>query len=508
MVRSIIFTGIVLLLAVSYCVSQQATAQSFHTAKAKSPAAGTMFIYPERIPLAAGGMFTAERGLMFVPLNRAKAESDVIAVEFYRFPRSEKADPDAPPLFLLNGGPGFEGLEAELKTRGTFERRLQQFLDISEVIVVGQRGIGSSKPHTLIEMEVQQLPASDADGESAADAFRESLKRERQFWLDQGVDLTGFTVLEAATDVRDVAQGLGFEKIAIMGGSFGSHWGMALMRKHPEIIERAVLHGNEGPDHTWDHPGWLWNVFKRVAAEAEQDERLKPLIPEGGLIKAVEALVQRATDEPFTVSTNRSDVVIDRSIMQQLARGYTRQLPAWPAEIITMANGDFLMAARAAHAQLNSRQRQFSTASYWMLDSSSGITAARRAEFESDPALQVIGSTFEWYANGSPMWETDLGDEFRQNFDTDIPTVIVHGTWDTSTPYENALELAPHFKNSKFVTVKRGSHGALGEAISADADFRTALAKFLAQGDPSDLPEMVELPLPDWNIPEVPKADQ
>ncbi len=504
MIRVVIF-----LLAVSLCGIQQAAAQSFHTAKAKSPEAGTIFIYPERIPLQNGDMFTAERGLMFVPLNRSKSTSDVIAVEFYRFPRSERADQNAPPLFILNGGPGFEGLEADLKNLGTFEQRLQQFLEVSEVVVVGQRGIGSSKPHTQIEMNVPQSDASEAyDADKAMSVFRDGLASERQFWLDQGVDLNGFTVLEAATDVRDVAQALGYEKIAIMGGSFGSHWGMSLMRKHPEIIERAVLHGMEGPDHTWDHPGWLWNVYKRVAEEAEQDDKLKGMIPEGGLIKAVESLVQRASDEPFTVTLSASrDVLIDRYVMQQLARGYTRSLPAWPAEIISMSNGDYKAAAQVVALRAGAQQRQFTTASYWMLDSSSGITARRRAEFEADPALQIIGSTFDWYATGSPVWETDLGDDFRQNFETEIPTVIVHGTWDVSTPYENALELAPYFKDSRFITVKRGSHGALGEAIRSNSEFRRALTKFLATGDMSDLPEGIELPQPQWKIPDLPAGE-
>ena len=51
---------------------------SFHTAPAKAPEAGSLFLYPERIPLEAGGFFAAERGMLFVPLNRSKVNTDVI----------------------------------------------------------------------------------------------------------------------------------------------------------------------------------------------------------------------------------------------------------------------------------------------------------------------------------------------------------------------------------------------------------------------------------------------
>lgn len=49
-------------------------------------------------------------------------------------------------------------------------------------------------------------------------------------------------------------------------GSFGSHWGMAVMRYHPEVGARAVLTGMEGPDHTYDSPGGVLASLERMAA--------------------------------------------------------------------------------------------------------------------------------------------------------------------------------------------------------------------------------------------------
>ena len=51
----------------------------------QQPQAGTIFMYPERIPLEAGGFYNAERGIMFVPTNRSKADTDIIGLEIYRF---------------------------------------------------------------------------------------------------------------------------------------------------------------------------------------------------------------------------------------------------------------------------------------------------------------------------------------------------------------------------------------------------------------------------------------
>jgi len=229
---------------------------TFHTANAPAPAAGTMFFYPERIPLSEGGFFNAERGMMFVPINRSRAESDVIGVEVYRFRASAEASPGAPPIFFLHGGPSFAGLERSLEVEGTFEEIWLPLTGVSDVVVVGQRGIGSSKPTTTIETTTSPAPADvPYENDQAVADYQRILAGEKSFWEESGLDLSGFTALEAAEDVNDVRKALGYDKIIIWGGSFGSHWGMSFMRLHPELVERAILRGMEGPDHTYDRGG-------------------------------------------------------------------------------------------------------------------------------------------------------------------------------------------------------------------------------------------------------------
>jgi pimeloyl-ACP methyl ester carboxylesterase len=453
--------------------------------------------------------------MMFVPVNRSEKNSAVIAVEVYRFKRSEKANPETPPIFYLFGGPSFGGLERSLERLGAFEEQWLPFLDVSDVVVVSQRGIGPSKPTTIIETTTEPLPPDQPyDDVKAVAEFQQVLVREKAVWEELGLDLSGFTVIEAAADVNDVRKALGYKKVIIWGGSFGSHWGMTIMRYYPEIVERAILRGMEGPDHTYDHPGHLWNVYKRVAAVAENAPELKGLIPEGGLIEAIKTVVKRVEEKPFKVTvtnlkTNESqDVLFDEDSIKRFARGYSRGLLAWPADVITLYNGDFKKAAESAVRSYQNRGRSFRTASYWMLDCGSGITKERLEEYKADPAVKIIGLGSWGYLAGCPVWESNLGDEFRQNFETNIPAVIVHGTWDTSTPYENALELVPYFKESKFISVIGGPHGALRAAMRASAQFRKGIMHFVATGDMSDLPDKVEMPPVKWVVPEFTKKTE
>lgn len=85
--------------------------------------------------------------------------------------------------------------------------------------------------------------------------------------------------------------------------------------------------------------------------------------------------------------------------------------------------------------------------------------------------------------------------------------MIVHGTWDTSTPHENALELVPYFKNSTFIPVIRGPHGAILAAMSTSKEFTEGIMHFAASGDTSKLPEVVEMPPVEWKVPKIETDD-
>lgn len=466
---------------------------------APSPEPGSLFLYPERIPLESGKFAHAERGLLFVPTNRSDPNSKVLAVEIYRFPATEQADSATPPLFRLHGGPGFPGLQPALADEGYYEREIQPYLDVADLIVVGQRGIGYSKPNTICE------PGNRLS------------QRCREYWETAGVDLQGLTVVEAAADVRDAASALGYERIQLTGGSFGSHWGMTVLRYYPELVARAVLTGMEGPDHTYDMPGWVLNSITRMAEAAEQDSELAPLIPEGGLVNAFKATLERLAEKAVTVTvknlTSGEDerVVFSVFSTRQAAYGYSgrissrRGMKSWPADILYLYYGDYEAAAeRMVAARSGSGDGpNYRTASAFMLDCGSGITPQRLATLEADPAAQLLGPLGFYYQSNCRAWDSDLGDDFRTNFDTDVPTVIVHGNWDVNTPFENALELVPHFKRSQFVVVNGGSHGALREATELDAAFRDALMEFYRTGDMSGLPDQVDLPAIDWEVPDI-----
>lgn len=457
-----------------------------------------------QMPLTSGSMLDVDRGLLAAPVVRSRANSGTLHVEFHRF-RGAEGTESQPPIFVLMGGPGFPGLQGAFARPGYYEAKIEALTRIADVVVVGQRGIGSSTPNTVCK-NYERLPQDQpVPEEKMRAAIVAGVRSCREHWESEGLDLGGFTVLEAADDVVEVANALGYGRIALMGGSFGSHWAMAILRKHPERVARALLSGIEGPDHTYDMPSYVLNALERIAQAAEQAPELAAEIPEGGLLAGFQAAIARLEKEPQTLELGRSTVYLDAAKLRGLAMGVTSRtgsrdgIRAWPRDMIAVAQGDLGNAGRALLQ--SSFFAGLPTASFFGLDCGSGISAARHAELLADPAADVVGPLGQFYDWTCSVFDNDLGDDFRTEFATDVPTLLVQGTWDTSTPFENALEMAPAFSNSKLVVVEGGSHGALAEARQASPEFDAAVIQFLRTGDLEPVPSLVELMALDWLLP-------
>lgn len=265
--------------------------------------------------------------------------------------------------------------------------------------MVGQRGIGSSRPDTACEPPPATPPDAALSAAERDAIVRETSQRCKAFWEGQGLDLTGFTVVEAAADVADLRDALGYDRIILSGDSFGSHWSMAVMRFHPRIVARAVLTGLEVPDHTYDMPGEVLRGLEWIATAAETAPELAPRMPEGGLLAAFRGLIARVENEPLPVSVTdpesdeTHEVRFDADDIRGLVMGSTRSarsrrgLPDWPSEILELLAGDF---DRAARERLEDDNR-FPTASFFMLDCGSGISREREQCLLTDPAVEVVG---------------------------------------------------------------------------------------------------------------------
>lgn len=435
-----------------------------------------------------------ESGMFYVPENRENDNGRTIALAYYRI-KSKSKNP-ASPIFLLAGGPGSSYINSLYKD-GLFNET-SFYCNYADVIIFDQRGTGNSVPNLRCH-GTEVIPLNETlSKDNLSRALRSLAIDCHDFWKNKGIDLSAYNTDQSASDINDLRIAFNYKKIMLIGGSYGSHLGLHTVRKFPNIIERALFHGIEGPDHTWDVPSEILNALKRISKKVEKTEYFKEKLPKEGLISALEQIINEVELNPKKVileNNNKTiEIVVDKMAVQNVSKykaGKRNSPLAWPNLILDMLKGDFTIAAQLS---LNRHTISAPNAMSISMDLASGVSSQRRAEIENDSATQILGDINFSYTTLENTWiGKDLGESFRKNIISEVPILLLHGTWDTSTPIENAYDVLPTLKNGHLIEVIEGTHNSLYELYEHNKLFPEMIAKFI-KGDKVDFPDTLELP--------------
>ncbi|MFT4253631.1 MAG: alpha/beta hydrolase [Caulobacter sp.] len=471
-----------------------ATSVALTTVLTAAPAAAqaeSVVLIPGQRVSPTGERLDFEAGTLLVPEHHGRAGAQRIAIPFERY-RARKPS-GASPIFILAGGPSSSALDRLDAKRGRED--LAFYSEFADVVVFDQRGGGRSMPRMTCPDTVELPLDKPSTAEARIAAMRTIAKACRAYWTARGVDLTAYTTPENADDVAQLAKALGYDKISLVGGSYGSHLGLSLIRRHPGMIDRVVLRGIEGPDDTYDSPSHTLDVMARVAAAAEASPELAGAIPPGGLIAALKTVEARLAAKPVTVAVTvegeTSNITLGADDVRLEARSGVGRGGAWPAFVIGMYRGDYSKLARLA---LEDRTISIGAPMHGMMDCASGISPGRKREFLADPAREVLGDINEEYNATCDIWNApDLGAGFRAPVRSTVPILIFHGTWDKNTALENAESAAKGFSRIGFSRVEGGTHPVIDELYEMWEPMRPTMREFLEGGEPV-LPATIALP--------------
>jgi len=192
-----------------------------------------------------------ECGLLEVPENREDPNSRLIELHFVKLnsrwgkdddeDQEEDEDSDLPPgrrddpVIYLTGGPGAKVnyYVGRLKDHTLLKHR--------DLYILEQRGIGYSDD--FCPFYGGRKPAVD-DVATFDDHLAASHQRKADCAYNataSGVDLTGYSTIENARDVKALRRALGFEQWNVWGISYGSILGQAYIKEDPEGILAIAL---------------------------------------------------------------------------------------------------------------------------------------------------------------------------------------------------------------------------------------------------------------------------
>jgi len=401
----------------------------------------------------------AEFGTLLVPENRSNPESNLIEIAFVRF-KSTAKNP-GPPIVYLAGGPGGSGIWT---AKGSRFPLFMAMREIADVIAFDQRGTGFSKPN-LGCFDRLSLPLDVAPTrEEAIKDLREKSRSCAEYWRDiQRVDLTGYNTNENADDLEDLRKALGANQISLWSISYGTHLAFATMRRHPKSINRAILAGTEGPDHTYKLPSNIQKHLEDLAAAIKADPQVGKKVPDFlGLMKSV---FDHLDAKPETVEITdpqtklKVKVIVNKFVMQYIVANNigTTVSARFPALFYRASKGDF---TNPAQVWLNQSRSEIGSAMSFMMDCASGQTTARRELIARDAKGTLLEDIFNFpFPDVCTEWNApDLGDEFRSPLKSDIPVLFISGTLDARTPISNAEEYRKGFTNSTHIIVEGAVH--------------------------------------------------
>ncbi|MFL6708694.1 MAG: alpha/beta hydrolase [Massilia sp.] len=192
-----------------------------------------------------------------VPLDRSAPGSASIKLHVTVAPAfREGARTD--PLFVLAGGPGQAGSDV-LPLVNTAFRRIRATRDI---VFIDQRGTGLSG-----KLDCDSAPAQETMTEQQLEAeVIACIGRLKP-------NFAAYGTAAAAADIEAVRLALGYDRINLWGGSYGTRLGQAYARAYPAQVRALVLDGVAAPDQVIpaggrDGQAALDALFRQCAAEA------------------------------------------------------------------------------------------------------------------------------------------------------------------------------------------------------------------------------------------------
>jgi pimeloyl-ACP methyl ester carboxylesterase len=391
-------------------------------------------------------------------------------------------DKQPDPIFEFGGGPG----DAITKSASWYAQSpLRQKRDF---VLIDQRGTGRSNP-LQCAFYGEPVDFRRAAGELFPVPVVEACREE----LAKVADLSQYTTDASADDLNEVRQWLGYGKINLEGGSYGTRMAQAYWRKYPETVRTVVLSGVL-PQSSYIPIGHAYagqRALGLLLAECASQPDCRAAFPDTQAeLKAIKERIDKGTKVTVT-NTRTGEKQEVRPTWGLVAEGirflmYGPAAASLPLQIHKAAQGDL-----APLIQMSIERRLDITEGLdWGMDFS--VTCAEDLPFITEemirkwtPGTYLADYRIRQQKAVCEVWPRgQVPASFHEPVRSDVPVLLISGERDPVTPPEFAEEAARFMTNHLHVVVPRGSHGAAGECT--DNLIRDLIDRGSIQGlDPS-----------------------
>ena len=406
----------------------------------------------------------AFEGYITVPENRNKSNSRLIPVKYVRFPAT--GNKNGSPIIYLSGGPGGSGIDTAKYPNFRFPL-FMALREFGDVIALDQRGTGASNT-TPKCVSSNTLPlTSRLTDKQVTELYQNSADECVEFWQQQGVDILGYTTQQSALDLEDLRKQLGANKVTLWGISYGSHLAFAAMKELKGKIDKVVIASAEGLNQTVKLPAQTDAYFSRLQQAINSQKNAADAHPD--IIKLMHRVHNKLDTSPLKIKIPQKDgslidmlfqkihlQIIASSMIADPQRGVKPLLMLYK----TLDQGvDVALIEILKRGYFDNKPISFSAMSFAM-DIASGITEERLALVNKQAKTSLLGLAlnFPMPQLNKAIEGLDLGDSFREDPISDIPTLLLTGTLDGRTYIDSQKSATKGLSKLTQVQINNAGH--------------------------------------------------
>jgi pimeloyl-ACP methyl ester carboxylesterase len=368
----------------------------------------------------------------------------------------DKPAPD--PIFYLAGGPGGA---ATAYASADFIMQLHRTRD---VVLVDQRGTGKSNQ---LQCNFRGDP-NDMKGYFVEGMTLEGVRACRAE-LEKTADLRLYTTTIAMADLDDVRSALGYDKINVYGGSYGSTTALAYLHLYPQHVRTATVTGVAPLDYKLPLPfgKGVDHAIERLLADCAADAKCNAAFPD--LRKEWAAVVAQMDKGPVTFDTlnpvtgQKQQVTMTREGFGENVRLMLYQptvLSLMPLVIHEMAQQNFARFAFFAYQVFRGTDAGIARGMQLSVICAEDIPYIKESDIAPALSHTFYGETrTRLYMKACAQWpHGEVPAKFREPIKSDIPVLMLSGELDPVTPPDAATPLLKGLPNARQIILRNATH--------------------------------------------------
>lgn len=425
----------------------------------------------------------AQCGSIEVPENRSQPAGRKIAIAFTVLP-ANTLSPKPDPLFMLAGGPGQSAAAlAPLASALVGVRRNR------DIVLVDPRGGGKSSPLRCAALAPRD-PFDEFADDDPAQAARRCL---REIEAEGKADVAQYTTPALVADIDAIRGALGYDRINLWGGSYGTRVAQEYARRYPQRVRAMVLDGVAPPAMriTFD----IWQVreaaLTQLIAACGEDAACKRVHPD---LDATLAEIEHdlgagrrvSIADPRTGAPREVLLTFDMVVGALQALIYVPEFASLIPSLIAQArSGNYAPLAAAVLVVTQEAERSMNMALHYAVTCAEDAPRVGVAETRQIVTGLRVPALAERNLAACEGWpRPTLPEDFTAPLVSDKPVLILSGGLDPVTPPANGRKVAQTLPNARHVVA-----AGYGHIVSPHTCAPRLIEKFIDEAGFDTLPQ-------------------